>query len=67
MFLKGYGYMEITLKQNTSVDLISKIKAVSDMCRISKVEKLLSDCLESMPDNSSINYIGELNRNDIMH
>lgn len=40
---------------------------LTDMCRISKIEKMLSDCFENMPDESPIKYVGELNKNDVMH
>lgn len=59
--------MEAALRQNISFDIITKIKTMSDSFKISKIEEMLSDCLEKMPNETSINYIGELNKNDIMH
>lgn len=59
--------MDIALRQNISIDIISRIKSMSDSFKISKIEEMLSDCLESLPKESPINYIGELNKNDIMH
>lgn len=59
--------MDIVLKQNVVFDLESKIKATADLFRLSKLEKKLSEVFESLPDNSPIDYVGELNKNDIMH
>ena len=59
--------MDIALRQNISIDIISRIKSMSDSFKISKIEEMLSDCLERVPNESPINYIGELNKNDIMH
>ncbi len=59
--------MEAALRQNISFDIITKIKTMSDSFKISKIEEMLSDCLEKMPNETLINYIGELNKNDIMH
>lgn len=59
--------MDLALQQDMSVNLTNRIKIIADMCRISKLEKMLSDCLENMPDKSPVEYIGELNKNDIMH
>jgi len=57
--------MEIALNQNNAYfDL--KLKNTIDMFKLSKIEKMLSDALENMPDESPINYIGDLNRSDIM-
>ena len=36
------------------------------MCRISNIEKMLSDSFEAMPENRGLHYIGELNKNDVM-
>lgn len=58
--------MDIALSQGVSVDLTDRIKRLTDMCRISKIEKMLSDCLENMPNNTPLDYIGELNKNDVM-
>lgn len=59
--------MDIALNQGVAVDLTGRIKMLTDMCRISKIEKMLSDCFENMPDESPIKYVGELNKNDVMH
>ena len=59
--------MEAALRQNISFDIITKIKTMSDSFKISKIEEMISDCLEKMPNETPINYIGELNKNDIMH
>ena len=59
--------MEAALRQNISFDIFTKINTMSDSFKISKIEELLSVCLEKMPYETPINYIGELNKNDIMH
>ncbi len=60
--------MDVALKQTTGLDLVGKIRAISDMCRISNIEKLLSDGFEGLPETSAtVDYIGELNKNDVMH
>lgn len=59
--------MEATLTPSRMFAIIEKVRSISEMCRISKIEKILADTLGSVPNSSSINYIGELNKNDIMH
>ncbi len=61
--------MDIALKQNTiSLNLMdNKIKSVIEALKFSKIEKVLSDALEDMPNTNPVNYIGDLNRADIMH
>lgn len=59
--------MEIAMNNSSTIDFIGKIKNISNLCKISNIEKILSDCLENMPSDSPINYVGELNKNDIMH
>ena len=46
---------------------IDKIKNLSNLCRIANIEKMLSECLETLPAECPVNYVGELNKNDIMH
>ena len=58
--------MEIALKQGFTLDLAERIRALSNMCRISTIEKMLSDSFEAMPENRGLHYIGELNKNDVM-
>lgn len=58
--------MDIALQQCTYTDLGDKLKKLTDMCRISKIEEMLSDCLENMPQNTPLDYIGEFNKNDVM-
>ncbi len=55
------------MNNNSAIDFIGRIKNISNLCKISNIEKILSDCFENMPSDSPINYIGELNKNDIMH
>lgn len=61
--------MDIALKQNSiSLNLMNnKIKSVIEALKFSKIEKVLSDALEDMPNTNPVNYIGDLNRADIMH
>ena len=59
--------MEIAVQQGITLDLGQKIKNLSNLCKISNIEKMLSDCFESMPNQSPIDYVGKLNKNDIMH
>lgn len=61
--------MDIALSQNSiSLNFMdNKIKSVIDALRFSKIEKMLSDALEDMPNTNPVNYIGDLNRTDIMH
>ena len=59
--------MEIAVQQGITLDLGQKIKNLRNLCKISNIEKMLSDCFESMPNQSPIDYVGELNKNDIMH
>lgn len=59
--------MDIAVHQGMALDLETKIKNMSDLCKISKIEEMLSNCLENLPDESPLDLIGELNKNDIMH
>lgn len=59
--------MDMALNQGVSIDFDNKLKSTIDMFRLSKIEKMLSDCLENMPEQSPIDYVGELNKSDIMH
>lgn len=59
--------MEAILRQQRTFDIASKVKEISEMCRISRIEKLVSDSLETLSNSSPVNYIGELNKNDVMH
>lgn len=59
--------MDMALKPMAVLDMESKLKSTVDMFRLSKIERMLSDCLENMPDKSPVDYIGELNKSDVMH
>lgn len=59
--------MDIALKQGFALDLDRKVKSAIETLKFSKIEQMLSDYLENMPDESPINLIGELNKSDIMH
>ncbi|MDE6137888.1 MAG: hypothetical protein K2F57_00290 [Candidatus Gastranaerophilales bacterium] len=58
--------MDIALNQGLASDFTEKIRTLSNMCRISNIEKMLSDCFESMPESQGLHYIGEFNKNDVM-
>ncbi len=58
--------MELAL-QNRTPDLEYKIQSTIEMFKLSKLENMLSNWLERMPNDSPVNYIGELNKNDVMH
>ena len=59
--------MDMALKTMAVLDMESKLRSTVDMFRLSKIERMLSDCLENMPDKSPVDYIGELNKSDILH
>ncbi len=59
--------MDIAIKQGTAFDFENKLRTTVDKFRLEKIEKLLSDVFENLPDESPIDLIGELNRSDIMH
>lgn len=58
--------MDLALQQRTP-DWEYKIQSTIEMFKLSKLENLLSNWLEEMPNDSPVNYIGELNKNDVMH
>lgn len=58
--------MDLALQQRTP-DLEYKIQSTIEIFKLSKLENLLSNWLERMPNDSPVNYIGELNKNDVMH
>ena len=58
--------MDLALQQRTP-DSEYKIQSTIEMFKLSKLENLLSNWLEEMPNDSPVNYIGELNKNDVMH
>lgn len=58
--------MDLALQQRTP-DLEYKIQSTIEMFKLSKLENFLSNWLEEMPNDSPVNYIGELNKNDVMH
>jgi hypothetical protein len=52
--------MDIALHGNSEINWIRNI---SKAWRLFNIEKLLSDCLESLPNKTPLDYIGELNKN----
>lgn len=53
--------------QNTTPNFDLKLKSAVELFKLSKLEKVLSDMLEGMPNDTPLNYVGELNKNDVMH
>lgn len=58
--------MEIALNRTLTTDLTGKIKSAIHNFKLSKLEDFLSNTLENLSDNDALNYIGELNKNDVM-
>ena len=59
--------MDVTLKTSSEMDLVSKLREITEACRISRLGNMMYDFFENMSDDNPVNYIGELNRNDVMH
>ena len=59
--------MDVTLKQSSDVDLVTKLRELTDQCRISRLSDMMYDFFDDLSDDNPVNYIGELNRNDVMH
>lgn len=68
-FGRIFNNMDITLNQNNiSFDIMdNKLKTMIEGLRFSKIEKMLSEALDNLPNDNPVNYIGDLNRADIMH
>ncbi|MBR1460589.1 hypothetical protein IJ596_03000 [bacterium] len=59
--------MEAALKQGIDTEIGPRILTALSVFKISNIEKILSYLLENVEDDSPLNYIGELNRYDLMH
>ena len=59
--------MEITLKQGAETNLTTKIIDILTGLELSSIKKTIFDAFENLSNNDLINYIGELNKNDVMH
>lgn len=59
--------MDVTLKTSSDMDLVSKLREITEVCRISRLSDMMYNFFENMSDDNPVNYIGELNRNDVMH
>lgn len=59
--------MDVTLKQSSDVDLVTKLRELTDQCRISRLSDMMYNFFDNLSDDNPVNYIGELNRNDVMH
>ena len=59
--------MDVTLKTSSDMDLVSKLREITEVCRISRLSDMMYNFFDNMSSDSPINYIGELNKNDVMH
>jgi hypothetical protein len=59
--------MEVVLNKHSDVDLVSKLREVTAMCRISRLGDMMYEFFDNLSEDNPINYVGELNKNDIMH
>lgn len=59
--------MDVTLKQSSDVDLVTRLRELTDQCRISRLSDMMYNFFDNLSDDNPVNYIGELNRNDVMH
>ncbi len=59
--------MAATLNRASDIDLIEKIKIVTEICKISNLENMIYNFFDSLSDDNPVNYVGELNKNDVMH
>ena len=59
--------MEAALKQGTNTEIATRILAALSVFKISNIEKVLSYILENVEDDTPLNYVGELNKYDLMH
>lgn len=59
--------MDVTLKTSSDMDLVSKLREITEICRISRLSDMMYNFFDNMSDDNPVNYIGELNRNDVMH
>lgn len=58
--------MDLTLNNTLSADIETRISSALSLFKLSNVEKALSDLLDNFSNDSPINYVGELNKNDVM-
>ncbi len=59
--------MEAALNNSKRISIGSKLIAVLEYLEPSNLQKLLYNTFDNMSDDNPINYVGELNRNDVMH
>ena len=59
--------MDVALNKHSDVDLVSKLREVTAMCRISRLGDMMYEFFDNLSGDNPINYVGELNKNDIMH
>ncbi len=59
--------MDVALNKHSDVDLVSKLREVTTMCRISRLGDMMYEFFDNLSEDNPINYVGELNKNDIMH
>ncbi len=59
--------MDTTLKRGIYADIETRIMTALSVFRFPDIEKILSGMLENMPNENPVNYVGELNRYDVVH
>lgn len=59
--------MDIAMPRSAVAGLFNIINIISSLYRISNIEKTLSEVFENLPAENPVNYIGDLNKSDIMH
>ena len=59
--------MDTTLKHGICADIGTGIMTALSVFRFPDIEKILSGMLENMKNDNPVNYVGELNRYDVMH
>jgi hypothetical protein len=59
--------MEVALNQGIYADIETRIMTALSVFKFSNIEKALSCMLENLKEDNPVNYVGELNRYDVMH
>lgn len=59
--------MEAALNNDQGINIGSKLIAILACFEPSNIQRLLYDAFDNMSNDNPINYVGELNKNDVMH
>lgn len=59
--------MDLALNSTLNADMETRINSALSLFKLSNIEKTLSELLDNLNNDNPINYIGELNKNDVMH